>query len=91
MERGASYTLHEDGRSSHGQGQNESIEIAQKSPLVHRRSHSSSGYQPPMVPGVKTIDMPTATKRVMDRDPLFQRSRGRWKYVSTIVFKVYWY
>lgn len=66
MERGASYSLHED------------TEMVAK-------THDASGYQPPNLQQLthRGVAMPqTRTGRIIDRaDTLFQRSKGRWKYV----------
>ncbi|TYZ67809.1 hypothetical protein PybrP1_005619 [[Pythium] brassicae (nom. inval.)] len=70
MERGASYSLHEDGEPPA-----KPIES-----LLQGGDTSSSGYQPPSVPLHRGVAVPAArTGRIIDRaDTLFQRSKGRW-------------
>ncbi|TMW57588.1 hypothetical protein Poli38472_003513 [Pythium oligandrum] len=74
MERGPNYALHEDDAYMTAQDSY----VAQQSPLMQRNGRTTSGYQPPVPPGAKALDVAIQTKRIMDRDPVFQRSRGRW-------------
>lgn len=74
MERGASYSLHEDGTEPPAKP----LES-----LLQGGAASASGYQPPSVPLHRGVAVPAAhTGRIIDRaDTLFQRSKGRWKCV----------
>lgn len=86
MERGASYSLHED--SEHQQQAKPSYDAS--AVLMQSASgyslNGSSGYQPPPQ-GLhhRTVSMQTTTQRtgrIIDRaDTPFLRSKGRWKYV----------
>lgn len=92
MERGASYSLHEDSE------QQQQAKAAHDASTVLMQSASgysangNSGYQPPANNGLhhRTVSMQTQrTGRIIDRaDTPFLRSKGRWKYVTCLFW---WY
>jgi hypothetical protein len=81
MDDGPAYALHDDAapRRSSASGNGGA---GVQSPLIQRHvaaTRSSSSYEPPNAPGAKAVTMPMATTRIMDRDPVYDRSKGRWK------------
>lgn len=88
MERGASYSLHEDSEQLQAKATQDASAVLMQSASGYS-ANGNSGYQPPNG-GLhhRAVSMQAATQRtgrIIDRaDTPFQRSKGRWKYVIII-------
>lgn len=81
MERGASYSLHDDRDLLAKSNGPQDAAVMQSSSGYS--ANVNSGYQPPTLHHrAVAMGASTRTGRIIDRaDTLFQRSKGRWKYV----------
>lgn len=85
MERGASYSLHEDNEYQQQAKPSQDASAVLMQSASGYSVNGNSGYQPPHGLHHRAVSMQTTmqrTGRIIDRaDTPFLRSKGRWKYV----------